>query len=157
MSPLSDPHDFCKHENINLKHNLITVVSKRFQDCCVPCVYIEYLGEKKRVQRKLQYFIIHHPHFPDCILDTEQTRHAILKTVFSQLIVIQLCYLGSFWRRSLPTHRFVCPPVCLFQLASGEVSLTILTSTIVGEYRRVFNNYPGPKNEQCHTQTVQLG
>ena len=37
--------------------------------------------------------------------------------------------------------------VCLFQLASGEVLLTILTSTIVGEYRRVFNNYPGPKNE----------
>ena len=41
----------------------------------------------------------------------------------------------------------------LFQLASGVVSFTILTSTIVGEYRRVFNNYPGP-NEQCHTQTV---
>ena len=38
------------------------------------------------------------------------------------------------------------PPVCLLQLASGEVSLTILTSTIVGEYRRVFNNYPDPKN-----------
>ena len=42
----------------------------------------------------------------------------------------------------------------LFQLASGEVSLTILTSNIVGEYRRVFHNYPVPKNEQCHTQTV---
>ena len=27
----------------------------------------------------------------------------------------------------------------LFQLASGEVSLTILTSTIVGEYRRVLS------------------
>ena len=47
----------------------------------------------------------------------------------------------------------VCLPVCLFQLASGEVSLTILMSNIVGEYRRVFYNYPGPKNEQCHTQT----
>ena len=50
----------------------------------------------------------------------------------------------------------VCLPVCLFQLASGDVSLTILTSNIVGEYRRVFYNYPGPKNEQCHTQTVKL-
>ena len=28
----------------------------------------------------------------------------------------------------------VRPPVCLFQLASGEVSLTILTPSIVGEY-----------------------
>ena len=41
----------------------------------------------------------------------------------------------------------VCLPVCLsarlFQLASGEVLLTILTSTIVGEYHRVFYNYPG--------------
>ena len=63
---------------------------------------------------------------------------------------------------NLPTHRFacpsaclpVCPPVCLFQLASGEVLLTILTSNIVGEYRRVFYNYPGPNNEQCHSQTV---
>ena len=42
----------------------------------------------------------------------------------------------------------------LFQLASGDVLLTILTSTIVWEYRRVFNNYPGPKNEQCNTQTI---
>ena len=33
---------------------------------------------------------------------------------------------------------FFCPPVCLSQLASGEFSLTILTLTIVGEYRRVF-------------------
>ena len=45
-------------------------------------------------------------------------------------------------------------PVRLFKLASGEVSLTILTSNNVGEYHRVFYNYPGPKNEQCHTQTV---
>ena len=67
-----------------------------------------------------------------------------------------------FWRCSLPIHSFVCPsiclpaclPVCQFQLASGEVSLTILTYTIVGEYRRVIINYPGPKNKQCHTQTV---
>ena len=48
----------------------------------------------------------------------------------------------------------VCLPVCQFQLASGEVSLTILTSTNIGEYRRVFYNYPGAKNEQSHTQTV---
>ena len=40
-----------------------------------------------------------------------------------------------------------CLPVCQFQLAPGEVSLTLLTSTIVGECRRVFYNYPGPKNE----------
>ena len=33
----------------------------------------------------------------------------------------------------------------LFQLASGEVLLTILTSNIVGEYCRAFYNYPGPK------------
>ena len=52
------------------------------------------------------------------------------------------------------TGLSVCPPACLFQLASGEVSLTILTYTIVGEYRRVFFKRPGPKNEQCHTQTV---
>ena len=46
-------------------------------------------------------------------------------------------------------YLFMGPPV-----ASGEVSLTLLTSTLVGEYHRVFYNYPGPKNEQCHTQTV---
>ena len=46
------------------------------------------------------------------------------------------------------------PSACQFQLASGEVLLTILTSTIVGEYRGVFYNYPGAKNEQSHTQTV---
>ena len=56
----------------------------------------------------------------------------------------------------LPVRSPACLPACLFQLASGEVSLTILTSNIVGEYRRVFYNYPGPKNEQCHTQTVKL-
>ena len=39
------------------------------------------------------------------------------------------------------------PPARLFRLASGELSLTIVTSNIVGEYRRVFYNYPGPKNE----------
>ena len=53
------------------------------------------------------------------------------------------------------------------RLASGEVSLTILMSTIVGEYRRVFYNYPGTKlntatlrlfdlAEQCHTQKFYL-
>ena len=61
----------------------------------------------------------------------------------------------------LPVCLRACLPVCLparlFQQASGEVSLTILTSTIVEEYLKVFNNYPGPKNEQCHTQTVWLG
>ena len=51
------------------------------------------------------------------------------------------------------TGLSACPPACLFQLASREVSLTIVMSNIVGEYRRVFYNYPGPKNEQCHTQT----
>ena len=45
-------------------------------------------------------------------------------------------------------------PVCQFQLASGEVSLTILVSNIVGDSRRVFYNYSGTKNEQCHTQRV---
>ena len=48
---------------------------------------------------------------------------------------------------------FVHSPVCLFQLASGEVSLTLLMSNIVGEYRRMFYVYPGLKNEQCHSQT----
>ena len=65
------------------------------------------------------------------------------------------CICCHILRPSLPTHRFtclsarlpVCLPVCLFQLPSGEVLLTILTSTIVGKYRRVFNNYPHPKNE----------
>ena len=33
----------------------------------------------------------------------------------------------------------VCLSACLFQLASGEGLLTILTSTIVGEYRRVLS------------------
>ena len=51
----------------------------------------------------------------------------------------------------------VCVSACLFQLASGELSLTVLKSYIVGEYFRVFYNYPGPKNEQCHAQTVWLG
>ena len=64
------------------------------------------------------------------------------------------CYNLAFWRRSLPTHRFACLFACLFQLAAGEVSLTILTSNMVGEYRRVFYNYPGTKDEQCHTQTI---
>ena len=54
----------------------------------------------------------------------------------------------------LPVFPPAWMPVCLLQLASGEVSLTILTSNNVGEYRRVFYNYPGPKNEQYHTQTV---
>ena len=56
-------------------------------------------------------------------------------------------------------------PVCLFQLASGEVLLTIRTSNIVGEYCGVF--YPDPKMnsatlipislaEQCHTQNFYL-
>ena len=38
----------------------------------------------------------------------------------------------------LPVCPSACLSVCPFQLASGEVSLTILTSTIVGEYHRVF-------------------
>ena len=59
--------------------------------------------------------------------------------------------LSGFWRRSLPIRRFACLPARL----SVPVSFwTILMSTIVGEYPRVFYNYPGTKNEQCHTQTV---
>ena len=76
-----------------------------------------------------------------------------------------------FWRRSLPTHGFACllarPSVRLFQLASGEVSLIILTSTVVVEYHRVFHNFLGPKMnsatlrlfclaEQGHTQNFYL-
>ena len=45
------------------------------------------------------------------------------------------------------TGLSVCLSVCQFQLASGAVLLTILTFTIVGKYRTVFYNYPGPKNE----------
>ena len=41
----------------------------------------------------------------------------------------------------------------LFQIASREVSLTILLSNIVRKCYRVFYIYPGPKNEQCPTQT----
>ena len=56
----------------------------------------------------------------------------------------------------LTVRLSACLPACLpvrpFQLASWEVLLTILMSNIVGEYRRVFYNYPGPKNKQCHTQ-----
>ena len=33
--------------------------------------------------------------------------------------------------------------------------MTLLTSIIVGEYCRVFYNYPGLKNEQCHTTDRQ--
>ena len=51
----------------------------------------------------------------------------------------------------------VCLSIRLFQLASVEVSLTILMSNIVGEYRRVFCNYLGTKNEQYQTQTVYFG
>ena len=72
------------------------------------------------------------------------------------LIFVMSCLTFDFWRRSLPIHRFARPPVCLFQLASGEVSLTILTPSIIGEYCRVFYNNPGPKKEQCHTQTIYL-
>ena len=83
-------------------------------------------------------------------------------TFLSLFLLVHLVALVHFWRRSLPIHRFVrpsifpsaCLPACQFQLASGEVSLTILTSTIVGEYRRVFYKYPGPTNEQCHIQNV---
>ena len=39
----------------------------------------------------------------------------------------------------------VCLSIRLFQLASVEVSLTILMSNIVGEYPGVFYNYPGTK------------
>ena len=34
----------------------------------------------------------------------------------------------AFWRRSLPTHRFSCPPVRLFQLACWEVARRRQTS-----------------------------
>ena len=78
---------------------------------------------------------------------------------------------GQFLEAQPPKHGFACLPtylsVCLFQLASGEVSLTILTSNIIGEYRRVFYNYPGTKMngatlrlfslvEPCHTQNFYL-
>ena len=67
-----------------------------------------------------------------------------------------------FFSQSVSLTQYVVLSVRLFQLASGEVSLTILMSNIVGEYRRVFYNYPGQKMssatlrlfslaEQCHT------
>ena len=67
------------------------------------------------------------------------------------LVEVQDFILAMFLVRLTQYMVFsVCPPVCLsfclFQLASGEVSLTILLSNIVGEYRRVFFNYPEPKN-----------
>ena len=57
------------------------------------------------------------------------------------------CYLFS-QSVSLTQYVVLCVrlPVCLFQLASGGVLLTILRSNIVGEYRRVFYNSPGTKN-----------
>ena len=49
------------------------------------------------------------------------------------------------------------PPVCCLSVSSSylleKFSVTILTSTIVWEYHRVFYNYTGPKNDQYHTQT----
>ena len=62
-------------------------------------------------------------------------------------LILPLSLSTSFWRHCLPTHRFACLSVRLsarlFQLASGEVLFTILTSNIVGKYPRVFYNYPG--------------
>ena len=59
-----------------------------------------------------------------------------------------LCSLCIF-SQSVSLTQYVVFSICLsvrpFQLASGEVSLTILMSNIVGEYCRVFYNYPGPK------------
>ena len=94
----------------------------------------------------------------------------VLLQLFVLSFIVQCYIMLSYWIFPLFTHFLeaqppntqvclpACPPACLpacqFQLASGEVSLTIVTSTIVGEYRRVFYNYPGAKNEQSHTQTV---
>ena len=90
---------------------------------------------------------------------------------------LRLCKLGPctvlIFSQSVSLTQYVVLSVrlsaCLFQLASGEVSLTILTSTIVGEYRRVFYNYPIQAQkmnsatlrlfgltEQCHTQNFYL-
>ena len=74
-------------------------------------------------------------------------------------VSVHLCmeiFLKSKQSKSLIlfSRGSVRPPACLLQLASWEVLLTILTSNIVGEYCRMFYNYPGAKNEQCHTQTV---
>ena len=49
----------------------------------------------------------------------------------------------------------VCHPVCL-SVRSREVLLTILLSNIVGDYRRVFYNYPGPKKEQSTLRLFSL-
>ena len=57
---------------------------------------------------------------------------------------------------STQIHGPVCLPSCSFHLASCEVSLTILTSTNVGENRRVFQNYPGPKNKDDIKNEVDL-
>ena len=74
------------------------------------------------------------------------------------VILIFIEFTNRFFQSELqpdsirgPVHPSAClsVPVSLWR---GFVDK--ITSTIVGEYRRVFYNYPGPKNEQCHTQTV---
>ena len=75
----------------------------------------------------------------EIFLKSKQSKSLIL---FSQSVSLTNYIRGS-----------VRPPACLLQLASWEVLVTIQTSTNVGVYRRVFYNYPGPKSEQCHTQT----
>ena len=65
---------------------------------------------------------------------------------------IQLFLGAASLHIGLPARLPVCPPARLFQLVSGEVSLTILTSTIVSEYCRVFNNYPATRHgKSCNS------
>ena len=83
------------------------------------------------------------------------------QTKLSEILIFVQLLRSKYWTYRSKVFLFVfffhSVSNFLFQLASGEVLLTTLTSTIVGEHRRVIYNYPGPKNEQCHTQTVKLG
>ena len=70
--------------------------------------------------------------------------------VFTNWFLVRASAWLNTWS-CLPVRLSVCPPV---PVSFWRGFVDNITSTIVGEYRRVFYNYPGPKNEQCHTQTV---
>ena len=73
----------------------------------------------------------------------------------------KLTIIYSFFEAQPPYTQvclFVCLPVCLTACLSVPVSFWRgFIDNIYIQYRRVFNNYPGRKKEQYHTQTIQLG
>ena len=131
---------------------------------------IKYVEEKNAfdIPFSLWNWPLSAPDCPTIILDCQEIASNRRQRKIDEVdITVFMSFMVMAWQlpgtlaftiaASQYTGLSVCPPACLFQLASEEVSLTMITSTIVGEYHRVFYNYPGPKNEQCHTHTVQLG